>query len=99
MDSFEINEVAIIYSPEDEILHGLECTVLSAPYEIRWMGVGSMEGSSGRDVMYDILVNGEDFCVFPHELRKKKPPEEEIDWVEKLGLVKWNPTKQGVTHE
>ena len=29
-------------------------------------------------------------------LRKKKPPEEEIDWVEKLELKNWNPTKQRV---
>ena len=34
--------------------------------------------------------------IEPYYLRKKKPPEEEINWVEKLGLVKWNPTKQGV---
>jgi len=26
--------------------------------------------------------------VYPSELRKKKPPEENIDWVEKLGLDK-----------
>ena len=30
---------------------------------------------------------------YESSLRKKKPPEEEINWVEKLELVNWNPAK------
>lgn len=91
---FEIGEVAVLcksyVNPErvGEECEIIDINVLSSvrePYDyaIRYKNIPGH------------YISGH-WCVNENQLRKKKPPEEEIDWVEKLGLENWNPTKQGV---
>lgn len=84
MIKFKVGEIAIYYSPEpNPEPNGLELTILSEP-----------EASSrGPEYKVSGFEHGHTYA-FEFCLRKKKPPEEEINWVEKLNLTNWNPARE-----
>ena len=96
MDSFKKGDIATIVNPspsmfdEDMSRFNGEEVIVVAELESKLSAIGDIRR------MYEVaLSTGRLMCCWPHEL-KKKPPEEEIDWVEKLELKSWSPTKQGI---
>lgn len=81
MPKFQNGEVAVICHSFYPEFISRECTIISLDktgrddYEIE------IEGANPNDYGGEIFTSKERF------LKKKKPPEEEINWVEKLGLT------------
>ena len=90
---FEIGEMAVfiadIEDPTDVSDYtGMDCEIID-PLGTDYSGDG--------DPCYGVkFKDNKEMWVIEPCLKKKKPPEEEIDWVEKLELKNWNPTKQGI---
>jgi len=88
MNKFSIGEVAIIHGLVDDEIYqhakynGIEVTILKC--------VGLITYTTGDLVAYEISSPElwDNATVAEPMLRKKKPPEEDINWVEKLGLDK-----------
>ena len=95
MSKFKIGEIAVVFSPGDKI-HLSECVVTVGLQPRKWEGHGSMAGRDGVGLLYEIEVQGEDWLVYPHELIKKKPPEETTTWEAIQEITNWNPNKEKV---
>ena len=99
MNKFEIGEIAVVFSPQDEVLHQSECIITGACCFRRWAGDGRLAGCNGEGKMYEIEALNDVYLVYPHELRKKKPPKEETTTWEAMNKklnLNWSPNKERV---
>lgn len=73
MDSFSVGEVAVYdFGPEDRFT-GQECVVTGSLAYQREVE-DQIDGGIMSGMMYPVRDSDGDWFVFPHELRKKKPP-------------------------
>lgn len=90
-EKFEIGEIAVIKKFEDDpSIDGRECTVESAPtfFDMPWVGV---YGHYHRISIPGLGISGEQYFAKPEHLRKKKPPQREIDQVTTWDKCAWRP--------
>ena len=91
MPKFENDEVAILQNliPEWSQYNGEEVVIIKCIGLSEWKD--STSGKPVNLISYLIsapFINIRKPVICESSLRKKKPPEEEINWVEKLGLDK-----------
>jgi hypothetical protein len=91
-ETFKIGEIAIIHLPEAPMWHELEVEIKGPCLYRHWRFV--MDGSPREGLAYLADVRGESVAIRPHQLRKKRPPREDLgDWE----LIPWaRPTKETV---
>jgi len=95
MDKFQIGEIVIgqgfTYNPER---NGMECEIIEGVLirRVRWKG-----GREGEELTYLVKwPDGELTAQEPHQLRKKKHPQDLSSWEAVQEQTGWSPQKVGM---